>query len=441
VVAVLSALSFASEAQALKQPNNKTIPVGASLQNLFNSLGEQISALNDAAIDPQAFLPACALSFEVLQRNAGYKNSFGWYNVTGEKPKTDELYEILGCNDGVGTEKTISIKADPKYLGGEIGFFEATGACANVDNPNSIYNIFFSEIGWNPDADQMNPFIHLIIYESTETPRTYYFAWEDLIQGGDDDFDDLTTKVSGIACFNGPPCKPFVDGDDFDDDGICFADDNCPDDANVDQIDSDDDGVGDTCDNCPEVENPDQVDDDEDGIGDACDMVIGTTGGDSTGTTDGTGTDGTDGTDSTTDDTGVGTEGSDSDGTTGVTDGTGSTGSSSDTTHGETTGGTAGTTGAPTSGSASGTGDSNSGTGGTGDSGSGSSASASAGSASAGASAGTGDSSTGTDSATTGNIDEASGCGCRSDAEGRGGVPALMSFGLLLGLVRRHRRS
>ncbi len=432
---MLSALSFAGEAQALQQPNNKTIPVGASLQNLFNSLGEQISALDDAAIEPQAFLPACALSFEVLQRNAGYKNSFGWYNVTGEKPKTDELYEILGCNDGVGTEKTISIKADPKYLGGEIGFFEATGACANVDDPNSIYNIFFSEVGWNPDANQMNPFIHLIIYESTETPRTYYFAWEDLIQGGDDDFDDLTTKVSGIACFNGPPCKPFVDGEDFDDDGICFADDNCPDDANVDQIDSDEDGVGDTCDNCPDLANPDQVDDDEDGIGDACDMMIGTTGGDSTGTTDGTG--GTSGTDGTTDDTGVGTGGTDSDGTTG----TGGTSSSSGGTDGETTGGTAGTSGPTTSGTASGTGDSNSGTGGTGDSASGTSASASGGSASASASAGTGDTGTGTDSATTGNIDDASGCGCRGDAAGRGGVPALMSFGVLLGLLRRRRRS
>jgi len=441
---LLSALSFAGEAQALKQPNNKTIPVGASLQNLFNSLGEQISALDDAAIEPQAFLPACALSFEVLQRNAGYKNSFGWYNVTGEKPQLDELYEILSCNDGVGTEKTISVKADPKYLGGEIGFFEATGGCANVDDPGSIYNVFYSEVGWNPDADQMNPFIHLLIYESTENPRTYYFAWEDLIQGGDDDFDDLTTKVSGIACFNGPPCKPFVDGDDFDNDGICMVGDNCPDDANVDQLDSDADGVGDTCDNCPELANPDQVDDDEDGIGDACDMMIGTTGGDTTGTTDGTGTGGTDsttaGTDGTTD-TGVGTDGSGSDGTTGLSDGT----DSSSGTNGETTGGTAGTTGPATSGSASGTGDSNSGTGGTGDSSDSGSdsggASASAGSASASASAGTSDTSTGTDSATTGNIDESSGCGCRSDAEGRGGVPAVLSFGLLLGLVRRRRRS
>ena len=291
-----AALVSAGEAQALQQPNNKVIPVGSSLQNLFNMLGEGISALNDAAIDPQTFLPECALEFEVLQRNAGYKNSFGWYNVTDQKPTLADLHEILSCNDPVGAKKTVSVKTDPDYAGGEIGFFEATGNCADVNNQNSIYNVFFSEVKWNPDANQMNPYIHLIVYESTETPRTYYFAWEDLVQGGDDDFDDLTTKVKGVACFNGPPCMPFIDGNDLDDDGVCFVDDNCPDNANVDQADGDDDGVGDSCDNCPDVANPDQLDEDNDKIGDACDPQIGTTGDTTDGTTDGSGTDGTDST-------------------------------------------------------------------------------------------------------------------------------------------------
>ena len=67
----------------------------------------------DATLDPQSLLPAYALAFEVVQREAGYKNSFGWYNVTGQAPELEDLHEILGCNDGVGTEKVISIKADP----------------------------------------------------------------------------------------------------------------------------------------------------------------------------------------------------------------------------------------------------------------------------------------------------------------------------------------
>ncbi len=76
-------------------------------------------------------------------------------------------------------------------------------------------------------------------------PRTYHFAWEDLIQGGDNDFDDLTTSVSGVVC-NGQPCQNFIDPNDLDDDGFCNPDgfitnDNCDDLANPDQQNSDND--------------------------------------------------------------------------------------------------------------------------------------------------------------------------------------------------------
>jgi hypothetical protein len=262
-LAALAALALASDAVALQQPNNKIIPVGPSLQNLFNTLGDPINALSDAKVVPETFLPACEVEFEVLQRNAGYKNSFGWYNVTEQKPTLADLHQILSCNDGVGITKIAAIKADPAYKGGEVGFFQATGACADIKQPNSIYNIFFSEVKWNPDAQQNNPFIHLIIYESVLNPRTYYFAWEDLIQGGDDDFDDLTTRVKGITCFNGPPCQPFVDPTDPDNDGICGMADNCPDDLNQSQLDADEDGVGDACDNCADDPNADQADSDQ----------------------------------------------------------------------------------------------------------------------------------------------------------------------------------
>jgi len=79
--------------------------------------------------------------------------------------------------------------------------------------------------------------------------------------------------------------------DDQDGDGICGADDACPNDinnnmdgdnfcgdvdncsavANNDQANSDGDAQGDACDNCPDQANADQVDDDGDGVGNACD--------------------------------------------------------------------------------------------------------------------------------------------------------------------------
>src|SRR5262245_43529691 len=142
----LSTLLLAGSARALTQPegdpNGTTIPVGNSLQDLFISRSEGISALNDALTVPETFVPSCALTFEVLQRDSAYNDSFGWYNVTGQKPTIDELHEFLSCNDLVGAVKVLNIKNDPAYAGGEIGFYEATGPCGSLQN---YFNIFYSE--------------------------------------------------------------------------------------------------------------------------------------------------------------------------------------------------------------------------------------------------------------------------------------------------------
>ncbi len=194
------ALGLAVPARALTQPDNTPIPVGAGLQGLFVMRGEQIDALADAQIVPQTFTPTCNLTFEVLQRNAGYKNSFGWYNATGVKPTVAELHEFIKCSDPIGTKKVLNIKSDPAYSGGDVGFFEAVGSCPT---PQTAQWVFFSELKYNPDASQQNPFIHLLIYDSTVTPKAFYFGWEDLLSGGDNDFDDLTVFVSGISCTGG----------------------------------------------------------------------------------------------------------------------------------------------------------------------------------------------------------------------------------------------
>ena len=103
---------------------------------------------------------------------------------------------------------------------------------------------------------------------------------------------------------------PFFPCPDKDSDGVCDADDNCPQTANADQGDADHDGQtgvepgplddwgGDACDpctdtdgdgygnpeysvinvceddNCPDTANADQTDTDGDGAGDACDSCI-----------------------------------------------------------------------------------------------------------------------------------------------------------------------
>jgi MYXO-CTERM domain-containing protein len=197
----LALLVHVQWAAALTQPDNTVIPTGNGLQTLFSARGESINALTDASIVPQTFLPSCKLEFEVLARNAGFQNSFGWYNAGMQGPSTDKMFEFLSCNDGVGTKKLLSIGMDPNYLGKEVGFYQAAGpGCPTAANSQTN---FFSQPALNPDGNQMNPFIHLIVYNSTVTKTAFYFAWEDLVAGGDNDFDDLVTFVTGITCSGG----------------------------------------------------------------------------------------------------------------------------------------------------------------------------------------------------------------------------------------------
>jgi hypothetical protein len=204
LVASLSAPSVASA--QLNQPNGTPIPQGNGLQGLFDSRGETIDALATAAAIPETFQPSCSLTFEVLQRNAGYQNAFGWYNVTGSAPSTVDLHEFIACSDPIGTVTPLpNIQNDPAYLGGEIGFYEGvvTGGCGPNTGPDDYAYVFYSETAWNPDSNQQDPFYHLLVYNSTVTPNAFYFGWEDLISGGDNDFDDLTTFVTGITCSGG----------------------------------------------------------------------------------------------------------------------------------------------------------------------------------------------------------------------------------------------
>ena len=434
------ALGWSGSAAALKQPNNQVIPVGNSLQNLFNTLTEPINALNDAKTTPETFLPACEVSFKVLQRNAGYKNSFGWYNVGKNKPTLADLHQILSCNDPVNTVKKVSILTDPAYLGGEVGFFEAVGNCADVNNPGSVQYVFHSEPKHNPDAQNMNPFIHLIVYDSIINPRTYYFAWEDLIQGGDNDFDDLTTSVAGVSC-NGVPCQPFLDSQDPDGDGFCEQDglvtlDNCKDLFNKDQLDTDKDLLGDACDNCPDIDNPDQLDTDKDGIGDACDAnetSDSSSGGGSSGDSSGGSSMGVDvssgGTDS-----GPGTTGTSL--TTGASDTLPGTSGDNSATAGSVSDSQSSSVSATDSGtgvSGGGTGASDSATGG--DSASGATAPTEGGSA---ASVTDGGSGSGSGSDSVGAGEDGSGCGCRQEPRPGGAAALLLLVGL--GLRRRSPR-
>jgi hypothetical protein len=224
VLGPLAALLFSSHAGALTQPNGETIPQGNNLKDYLDGQGEKIDPVASVAVTPQTFDPACNLTFTVIARGGSQANSFGWYNaVEGKKPAPADLHEFLTCSDAVGTTKTLSIKADPAYKGGKIGFFMATtqdapGNCVKFDasgpQAGTLGYLYYSENQYNDDNTSSMGFIHLVILDSGAFPKAFYFGWEDLKGGGDNDFEDLLTRVQGITCAGGgDPCdtgKPGV---------------------------------------------------------------------------------------------------------------------------------------------------------------------------------------------------------------------------------------
>ncbi|MBK8258055.1 MAG: hypothetical protein IPK82_35985 [Polyangiaceae bacterium] len=169
----------------------------------------------DAKIEPETFHPTCPQTFTVLSRGtAMFKNGFGWYNVTGQKPDLADLHVMIGCNAQAGTEAVLDLKSEPDYLGGDVGFFlmtpeshTAPGTCDSGDCCATLASVaageghvYYSERKYNPDYVGDNSWIHLLIYESEIFPSKYYFAWEDSNKSPNNDFTDLLTGVSGIEC-------------------------------------------------------------------------------------------------------------------------------------------------------------------------------------------------------------------------------------------------
>ena len=203
----------AAPAAALEQPDGTVIPQGRNLVDFLEAEGESLDPVAAAAVTPETFDPSCSLTFTVIGRGAGQRNSFGWYNVTGARPANHDLHEFLACDDEPGTVKVLDIRSDPAYAGGRIGFFMATTEGRSPPNcvdfgpdgpdPDTLGYLYFSERQYNDDNQGQDSFIHLVILDSGVYPRAFYFGWEDLFGGGDNDFEDILTRVEGITCAGG----------------------------------------------------------------------------------------------------------------------------------------------------------------------------------------------------------------------------------------------
>ncbi len=212
---------------ACPPPGPCVIPTGTCETTLYHQVNdntcipsvlEGLDPWQDGALTPETFTPTCPLTFEVVSRGtARFRNIFGWYNVTGARPTTAQLFPMIACDTAEGTEVVLDVRNDPRWTGGEIGFFLATpeahgqsGTCAGGDCCARVErldggagHVFYSQRALNPDAVGAESIIHLVVYDSRITERKFYFAWEDTLGAANNDFTDLVTSVVGVECAGG----------------------------------------------------------------------------------------------------------------------------------------------------------------------------------------------------------------------------------------------
>jgi MYXO-CTERM domain-containing protein len=207
-------------------------PSVVTLSGLFEARGETIDWFNDAHTSPQVFSPQCAFTGELVLHGGACHIDFGWYNaVAGSTtpPPDDQIYTIIPgsmitnpWHPGVGEDGPIfttdTIRADPNYKGGLIGF------ALKGDPGQDCKQTHFSEQALNPMCSGCTPaapWYAAVIWQSTATPNAYYVGFEDLPMGPtstgpsdfgsvpgqtlkcDGDFNDFVYFLSGLTCAGG----------------------------------------------------------------------------------------------------------------------------------------------------------------------------------------------------------------------------------------------
>ena len=144
-LAVLAGLLATTAASAtVTQPNGLVTPRDSAngetqLFTMFSNLGEPIDWIADAASTPNVFSPLCGFTAKFVLKQSGSNLGFAWYNDNGAAPQPADLHTIVPAGSPVGTIITgASIKADPAYEGGLVGF-ALVGAQTHYSNPK-----------WNP---------------------------------------------------------------------------------------------------------------------------------------------------------------------------------------------------------------------------------------------------------------------------------------------------
>ncbi len=201
-----------------------------------------LNAVANAAITPQTFVPSVRADgrriaqFTMVGEGAGYQNRFGWYNVGDSPFVAASRRQIFSCRDLVAAcdcpcpaGPRAAIPADSActhwvnpniveidfdcqrsrgaWRGGPIAFYivtpEALTDAPDINCPAESATdrrVYSTDNSINDDGD----YVHFLIYSSRTFRDGYYFGWEDLFRGGDNDFEDVLVRTIGMV----PACNP-----------------------------------------------------------------------------------------------------------------------------------------------------------------------------------------------------------------------------------------
>ena len=228
----------------INQADGTVVPVTTNVQQCLDAsegAPNAVNAVADAAILPEAYRPVFdapsgryRVTFTDIAEGAGFRNSFGWFWVGEDVTDTANLRTIFGCRTygicpcgSCATTRTVVVDFDTQpgfAVGRQIGFWLRTperldgtreagafpGGCpmalgcdpagANVDDScggrrDSANRIYFTSAALNDDGD----FVHFLVHRSARLANTFYFGFEDLYRGGDNDFEDMFVRGTGLV--------------------------------------------------------------------------------------------------------------------------------------------------------------------------------------------------------------------------------------------------
>jgi len=193
-----------------------------------------VDARADGATQPEAYRPVenppgsgqYPVTFRAIGEGAGYRNNFGWLWTDVDHTNPANLNQIFDCRPGSAQcacpcdpetmrpggawQRTIDFATVPGFVPGRTITFwlrtpeRITGGGNDPDNCGDLGDtsnrIYYTSKTLNDDGD----FVHFMVWESVTFVDTYYFGFEDLFRGGDNDFEDMMVRADGLV----PLCTP-----------------------------------------------------------------------------------------------------------------------------------------------------------------------------------------------------------------------------------------